>query len=203
MTAPTRACERALDRDEVGAGLRERGASVAQHRRRVERGDQHRTVAERELATAQLGDAVLRLEQELGGEVAEGHDDPRLDELDLRLEVRAARLDLERQRVAVPRRPALHHVGDVDLRAGEADALDEAGEQAPGPAHERLAGQVLLLPRALADEQQVGVRVAHAEHHLGARLGQRAPGARERFAFEVGPRGELRWFEQRHGRPTR
>ena len=35
---------------EVGARLRERGTAVAQHRRRVERGDQHRAVAERELA---------------------------------------------------------------------------------------------------------------------------------------------------------
>ena len=33
---------------------------------------------------------------------------------------------------------------------------------------------VLLLARALADEQQVGVGVADAEHHLGAGLGERA-----------------------------
>ena len=68
-----------------------------------------------ELPTAQLGDAVLGREQQLGGEVAEGHDDPGIDELDLRLEVGAARLDLERERVAVAGRTALHDVGDVHL----------------------------------------------------------------------------------------
>src|SRR4029079_9016619 len=82
---------------------------------------------------------------------------------------------------------------------GEADALDEAREQAPGATHERLPREVLLLPPALAHEEHVGVRVTHAEDHLRARLGQRALRARERFAFEVGPRGERRWFQQRHG----
>ena len=36
-----------------------------------------------------------------------------------------ARLDLDRQRVTVARRPALHDVGDVDVGPGEPDALDE------------------------------------------------------------------------------
>ena len=40
-------CERALDRHEVGARLRERGTTAAQHRRRVQRGDEHRAVADR------------------------------------------------------------------------------------------------------------------------------------------------------------
>ena len=42
---------------EVGAGLRERGAAVAQHRGRVQRRDEHRAVAERELLAPQLRDA--------------------------------------------------------------------------------------------------------------------------------------------------
>ena len=94
------------------------------------------------------------------------------------------------QRVAVARRAALHDVGDVHLVAGEPDALDEAGEQLPGPAHERLAGEVLLLAGTLADEQQVGVGIADAEHHLRAVAGERALRARERLALEVGERGE-------------
>ena len=81
-------------------------------------------------------------------------------------------------RVAVAGRAALHDVGDVDVVAGEADPLDEAGEQLPGAADERHAGEVLLLPGALAHEHQVGVRVADAEHHLGAGLGERALRAR-------------------------
>ena len=66
---------------------------------------------------AQLRDAVLGVEQELRGEVAERHDDRRVDELELPVELRAARLDLVRQRIAVARRPALHDVGDVDVVA--------------------------------------------------------------------------------------
>ena len=195
-----RARERALDRHEVGAGLRQRGSAVAQHRRRMQRRDEHRVVAERELSAAQLGDALLGLEQQLGGEVAERDDDRGSMKLELRLEVRPAGLDLDRLRVAVARRAALHHVGDVHVVAGEADALDQLVSSCPARPDERLALQVLLLARALADEHQVRVRLADAEHHLGAGLGQRAQRARERLAFEVGERGERRWFEQRHGR---
>ena len=78
--------------------------------------------------------------------------------LELRLEVGPAGLDLDRLGVAVARRAALHDVGDVDVGPGEADALDQAGEQLAGPADERLALQVLLLARPLAHEQQVGAR---------------------------------------------
>ncbi len=43
-------------------------------------------------------------------------------------------------------------------------------EQLAGASDERLALEVLVAPRCLADEHQVGVRVAHAEDHLGPRL---------------------------------
>src|SRR3954453_6576742 len=147
----------------------------------MEHGDEHRTLAERELLPAQLGDAVLGLEEQLGGEVAERHDAPRLDERDLRVEVRPTRLDLEWEWVTVARRAALHHVGDVHLGAREADALDQAGEEAAGAADERLPRQVLLLARALAHEEDVGMRIAHAEDDLRARRRQRALRARERL----------------------
>ena len=45
-----------------------------------------------------------------------------------------AALDLERERVAVARRPALHDVRDVDRVAVEPDALDQAREQPAGAA---------------------------------------------------------------------
>src|SRR5262249_53671927 len=124
---------------------------------------------------------------------------------DLRLEVRTAALDLERQRIAVPGRATLHDVGDIDRVAVEADPLDEAGEETTGTPDERDPVAVLLLTWAFAHEHEVGFRVAGAEHHLRGPFGERAKGAGERDAFKLGERcvgrGRRRWFEQRHGRP--
>ena len=57
-------------------------------------------------------------------------------------------------------------------------------EQLAAAAHERQALAVLLLARPLADEHQVGRRVAHAEDHLRAALAEAAPGARRRLDGE-------------------
>ena len=58
--------------------------------------------------------------EELGREVAERADHLRADQLDLGEQVALARLDLVGQRVAVPGRAALEHVGDVDVRRARA-----------------------------------------------------------------------------------
>ena len=184
-----------------------RGAPVPQHRRRVQRGNEHRAVAERELLAPQLRDAHLGVEEQLRGEVAQRDDDRGVDELDLRLEVRTAAVDLERERVAVARRPALHDVRDVDGVAVEPDALDQAGEETAGAAHEGDAVAVLLLTRTLSHEHQAGVGIAGAEDHLGAGRRERAPGAFQRDAFQLCERCERQWFrrrfEQGHGTPVR
>ena len=57
----------------------------------------------------------------------------------------------------------------------------QAVEQLAAAADERQALAVLLGARALADEHQVGVGVAHAEHDLRAALGQAAPRAGRRL----------------------
>src|SRR5262249_8146573 len=144
-----RARQGALHDDEVPTYLRERGSAATQYRRRMERRDQDRTVPVRELPASQLRDALLRLEQQLCGEVAQRDDDARLDEVELALEIGAARLDLVGLRVAVAGRTALHDVGDVHLVAGEADAFDEAGQQLAGTADERDPLLVLLGAGAL------------------------------------------------------
>src|SRR6185503_173281 len=81
---------------------------------------------------------------------------------------RFAALDFIRFGIAVLRRPALDHVGDVDVVARQADRLDDFRQQLPGAADERNALDVLVAARRLADEHQVGVRVADAEHDLRA-----------------------------------
>ena len=109
-------------------------------------------------------------ESSLVAKLPERGDDLRADQLDLPEEVRLALLDLVRQRVAVPRRPALEHVRDVDVRAGQADALEQPVEQLPGLPDERDALLVLVEAGRLADEHQIGVRVAVAEDDLRAPL---------------------------------
>src|SRR3954454_9220707 len=183
--------ERALHDDEVAAHLSERGSTAAEDRSRMERGNEHRAVAVRELTTAELGDSLFRVEQQLRGEVPERDHHARLQEAELPLEVRTAGFDLVGLRVAVARRPALDDVGDVHIVARQPNALDEAREELPGPADERDALLVLFGTGTLADEHEVGVGIAHAEHHLGPRLRERAARAGEGFLtqrVEAGPR---------------
>jgi hypothetical protein len=49
--------------------------------------------------------------------------------------------------------------------------------QAAGGTDERTAGQVLLVPRLLADEHHLGLRPALTEDRLRPALGERAGGA--------------------------
>jgi hypothetical protein len=61
----------------------------------------------------------------------------------------------------------LHGVGDEDLAAVEPRLLDGTVEHAPGRADKRLAFEVFLVARLLADQHQPGARGALAGHHLG------------------------------------
>ena len=119
------------------------------------------------------GDPERAPGEELGGEVAERCDHLRLDQLDLAEEMRLARLDLVRLRIAVAGGPALEDVRDIDVVAPELDAGEQAVEQLPGLADERDALLVLVEARRLADEHQVGIGRAGAEHHLCAGVRER------------------------------
>src|SRR5262249_16093509 len=81
--------------------------------------------------------------------------DLRLDEVELVLQVWRARLDLVRHGVAVHRRPALQHVGDVDVAAAQRDAGKQRVEKLAGRADERLTLTVLVEPWSLADHHHV------------------------------------------------
>ncbi len=119
-------------------------------------------------AAAQLRDWLGRAQERLRRELAQGHDHARLDERQLLEQERLARRHFIGLGIAIARRAALDHVGDVDLLAGHAHGLDDLGEQLAGAADERLALLVLVLARRLADEHQAGLRVADAEDHLPA-----------------------------------
>jgi hypothetical protein len=73
----------------------------------------------------------------------------------------------------VPRRAA-QDVRDVDLRAQEPDRAEQLVEEPAGRADEGLALQVLVAARRLADEEQLGVRVADSEDDVRARVPERA-----------------------------
>ena len=122
--------------------------------------------------------------EELRREVAERRDHARLDQLDLPEEIRLAGLDLVGHRVAVPGRAALDDVRHVDVGALEPDAGEQLVEELPGLADEREALLVLVEAGRLADEHEVGVRVADAEHDLRAALGEPAAGAARRLLLQ-------------------
>src|SRR6266511_482547 len=87
------------------------------------------------------------------GEAAERHDDAGPQGGKLLGRPPVARRDLERQRVAVVRRPVPHDVRDEDLRAVEADDGEELVEEVPGRAHEGAALLVLVEAGRLAEEE--------------------------------------------------
>jgi hypothetical protein len=67
--------------------------------------------------TTKACDPGFSPQQQLGGEVAEGHDDLGSDQPNLLSQVTLARVDLLRSRVTIPRRSALEDIGYVDLRS--------------------------------------------------------------------------------------
>src|SRR4051794_25794722 len=156
-------------------------AQRGQHRGRVER---RGGMEEREqphdagtdlaplVAAVQSRDPRQVVAQQLGGEVPERADHLRLDQLELAVEVVLAGVDLLRQRVAVARRAALQDVGHEDVLAGEPDLRQGLVEQPARLADEREALLVLVGARGLADEHQVRVGVARAEHDGMARSRQ-------------------------------
>ena len=125
--------------------------------------------------TAHLGDPGRVRGEQLGGEVAESCDHPRLDQVDLALEIGPTGIDLLRLRVPVPRRPALQDIRDEDVLPLQPDPLQQLREEAAGPADEREALAILLGAGGLAHEHQVRVRVAGSEDNPVAGLRERTP----------------------------
>ena len=116
-------------------------------------------------------------EQPGQGVAAEDQDDVGPDDLDLGVEERGAGLHLGGLRVAVARRAALDHVGDVDVVAAQPDALQEPGQHVPGGADEGLADAVLVLARPLPHRHDPARRRAGPGDGLGAPGVERARGA--------------------------
>src|SRR5262245_23550390 len=156
--------EQSLDKFHILPYLALRGG-VAQDVRRVKGGNEL-GAAEIVDAPAQTRNRVERPQQRLRPELSQRDNHPRLDDIDLLKQKRFARLDFVRLRIAVARRPALDDVRDVHVVALQANRLDDSRQQLTGPADERNALDVLVRAWSLADEHQVGVGIANAEHNL-------------------------------------
>src|SRR5262245_56172399 len=124
-------------------------------------GHEHR-VAILVFAAAQSRDWIVRLQEALRRELAERDDHLGFHRVDLAQQERFALLHLVGLGIAIVRRTALEHVGDVDVLAAQTDRLDDFREKLAGAPDERLALNVFVRPGGLADEHQIRVGIAHA-----------------------------------------
>ena len=76
------------------------------------------------------------------------------------------------KRVAVVRRAAFDDVCDIAVVPPEVDDAQHIVQQLSGWTDKRLAGQILLLTRTLADEENLRVRGSDAEYNVVPRLAQ-------------------------------
>src|SRR2546430_10535648 len=90
--------------------------------------------------------------------------------------MRLARLDFFGQRIAVAGRSTLQNIRDVHLFARKSDACEQLFEQLACRTDERHSLLVLVEAGRLADEHQVGIRIAGTEDHLSAAFSDRALG---------------------------
>ena len=156
----------------------------------------------RDQLPALLGHLEGRRDERLRRGRSEAHHDLWFEDPDLRVEPEPARRDLAPVRLFVQtslagRAPleVLHRVGQVHGVAVDPRGRERLIEHAPGGADERLAGDVLLVTRLLADEDDLRGPTALAEHRLSgvfpevARLAMRrrvAPGGEALRLRQVG-----------------
>src|SRR6266480_5166811 len=147
---------------------------VPQQIRRVIRGHDRHTAKLLPMA-AQFGDAAGLAEQTFQRRGAERHDHLRLNDTQLRQQIRQTGLHLFRRRLAVAYRlpgrirSALQNVGDVNCVAREAHRLNDPGKKLAGLADKRFALLIFVRARRLAHKHERRMNVADAEHHVPPR----------------------------------
>src|SRR5712691_380382 len=177
------------ERGEVG-GERIAERWLMQRRGRMVDGKNHEAVGGASRLAVDAGDRLAR--EELGHRVpAQGHDDARLQYLEVASKPDVAGSDLLGQRVAVLRRAVTDHVGDEDAAAVEADAREKLIEELAGRTDEGLSLQILVVAGRLAEEEDPGLARTVAWNGLPRAPMERAGGARADLGGdepESGPR---------------
>src|ERR1035441_9486232 len=149
-------------------------------------GDHHGDLLPLEPLAAHLGDAFLVAGEGARRDAAERADGLGPDRRKLAVEELAANLHFIRFGIAILRRTALHHVGDVNVLAEDLDTFllrrvfDHLSEQLSGAADKGDALGVLIGAGAFAHEDQRGLWIANAEDDLVAGFGEAAAVAIDR-----------------------
>jgi hypothetical protein len=127
---------------------------------------------ERIRTTAKTADALRGTQKPTGGKVTESYYDARGYELELRFEIRTARLDLVRERITISGRPAPDDIRHIAVLSGQADLLaHQTVQQLARTTDEGQTLTVLFGAWALTDEHEIRLRIAHAEYHVGPAAG--------------------------------
>ena len=112
------------------------------------------------------GDAVLRIDDPLGSDATQAHDDLGLHQGHLLTQIPNAGILLFLRRVPVLRRAALDDIGDIAILASiQIDDAKHLIQQFSRGAYERLTLQVLLLSRAFPDEHYICFPLSYTEDH--------------------------------------
>src|SRR5688572_24293195 len=133
------------------------------------RDDERNAVVAVNLA-AKLTDRQLRLQQRLRGERAERDDDLWPNELELTHQVRAARFDFLRIRVAIPGRSMLEDVADEDVLAAQVNGGENLRQELTGRTHESVTALVLVFSGRFTNAHELRGRTALAWHRFRSRL---------------------------------
>lgn len=130
---------------------------------------------------AQLADSVLRVQQSLRREVSKSNDDFWPDYFELTNQVRCARIDLIRLRIAVCRRPVLNHVGYKDFLTRQLHGLENFCEKTTSRADKRKSGLVLIRPWSFSHYHHLCRRVPFSGHSVLCSCIQWAQSAGDNF----------------------
>ena len=114
------------------------------------------------------GNGRIGFQQDLGGHLAQGTDDPGADDGQLAFEKRQALLDLAGLRVAVAGRTALDHIANINHFPGKMHGPDDFAQQLAGGPHKGVPGSIFIKPGSFAHEHQPGVRRPLPEHDMGS-----------------------------------
>src|SRR5262245_24451784 len=117
---------------------------------------------------SQFRDRCFSLQKRLHGKLTQSNNNLGPNELNLLLEEWLAGRDLIRFGIAIFRRPALHHISNINILALEPHSFrKDIVEQLPRPSHERLPLQIFVTTRSFTNEHQPGLGIAHPKDQMG------------------------------------